>query len=67
MAKAQPITKFDETCDGPNARLKWLGIARLSRIPDAGWPLRSDCQKAVTPEERVAGVKIVAQYRERNN
>jgi hypothetical protein len=60
-----PITKFDETSDGPNARGRWLGIGRLSRIPDAGWPSRSDCQKAVTPEERAAGEKLVAEYREK--
>lgn len=57
------ITKFHETCDGPNSFCKWLGISRLSRIPDAGWPLRSDCQKAVTAEEKAAGVKLVADYR----
>jgi hypothetical protein len=64
MAKTKPITEFSETCDGPNSRFKWLGIARLSRIPDAGWPSRESCQKAVTAEERASGAKIVAEYRE---
>jgi hypothetical protein len=32
--------------------------------PDGGWPGRADCQKAVTVEERTAGAKIVAEYRE---
>jgi hypothetical protein len=58
------VTEFSESCDGPNSGFKWLGIARLSRIPDAGWPGRSDCQKAVAAEERAAGVKLVAEYRE---
>jgi hypothetical protein len=60
----EPVTKFCERCDDPNARGKWLGIGRLSRIPDAGWPLRSECQKAVTAEEKAAGVRIVKEYRE---
>ena len=60
----KPVTEFCETCDGPNSRFKWLGIARLSRIPDAGWPSRERCQKAVTSEERAAGAKIIAEYRE---
>jgi hypothetical protein len=59
-----PVTKFEETCDGPKARGRWLGIGRLTRIPDAGWPSRSDCQKPVTPEERAARIKLVAAYRE---
>jgi hypothetical protein len=59
----EPITKFCERCDTPEARGKWLGISRLTRIPDAGWPLRSECQKAVTAEENAAGVRIVADYR----
>jgi hypothetical protein len=67
MAKSStpgPVTKFCERCDTPEARGKWLGISRLTRIPDAGWPLRSDCQKAVTAEEKAAGVRIVKEYRE---
>jgi hypothetical protein len=62
--KTKPITEFSETCNGPNSRNKWLGISRLSRIPDAGWPSRESCQKAVTAEELAAGAKIVAEYRE---
>ena len=41
-----------------------LGISRLSRIPDAGWPMRSDCQKAVTAEQKAAGARIIKEYRE---
>ena len=47
MAKTptpEPVTKFCERCDDPNARGKWLGMARLTRIPDVGWPQRSECQ-----------------------
>ena len=65
MAKTpKPITEFCETCNGPDSRNKWLGISRLSRIPDAGWPGRADCQKAVTAEEKTAGQKIVDEYRQ---
>ena len=67
MAKTptpKPITEFCETCDGPNSRFKWLGISRISRIPDAGFPSRESCQKSVSSEERAAGAKIVAEYRE---
>ena len=60
----KPVTEFCETCDGPNSRFKWLGISRLSRIPDAGWPSRESCRQAVTTEEKAAGVKLVAEYRE---
>jgi hypothetical protein len=62
--KTKPITEFSETCNGPNSCNKWLGISRLSRIPDAGWPSRESCQKAVTAEELAASAKIVAEYRE---
>jgi hypothetical protein len=67
MAKTsipEPITQFSERCDGPNARGRWLGIARLTRIPDIGWPQRSECQKAVSADEKAAGVRIVAEYRQ---
>ena len=43
---------------------KWLGVARLTRIPDVGWPQRSECQKAVTAEEKAAGEKMIAEYRD---
>lgn len=58
------ITTFCERCDDPNARGKWLGIARLTRIPDVGWPQRAQCQKAVTGEEKATGERIVAEYRQ---
>jgi hypothetical protein len=67
MAKTsipEPVTKFCERCDTPEARGKWLGISRLSRIPDAGWPLRSACQAEVTAEEKAAGERIVREYRQ---
>ena len=66
MAKTptpEPVTKFCERCDDPNARGKWLGIARLTRIPDVGWPQRSECWKVVTAEEKAKGERIVAEYR----
>jgi hypothetical protein len=64
MKSRSLVTKFAERCDTPEARGKCLGISRLSRIPAAGWPLRSECQEAVTAEEKAAGVRIVKEYRE---
>jgi hypothetical protein len=66
MAKAstpEPVTKFCERCDTPEARGNRLGIARLTRIPDVGWPQRSECQKAATAEEKSTGERIIAEYR----
>jgi hypothetical protein len=66
MAKTptpEPVTKFCERCDDPSGRGKWLGIARLTRIPDVGWPQRSGCQAAVTAEEKATGERIVAEFR----
>ena len=60
----EPVTKFSERCDDPNGRGRWLGIARLTRIPDVGGPQRSACQKAVTAEEKSTGERIVAEYRD---
>jgi hypothetical protein len=60
----KPVTTFSERCDDANARGKWLGIARLSRIPDVGFPVREGCQAVVTPEERLAGQKLINEYRE---
>ena len=63
VSTPEPVTKFCERCDTPEARGKWLGIARLTRIPDVGWPQRSECQKVVTAEEKAKGERIVAEYR----
>jgi hypothetical protein len=60
----KPVSDFSERCDGPNSRGKWLGISRLTRVPDAGWPVREACQFHVLPEEKAAGQKIIAAYRE---
>jgi hypothetical protein len=58
----RPITDFSETCDGPSAKGKWLGIGRLTRVPDAGFPTRESCRAAVTAEEKAAGIEIVRLY-----
>ena len=63
----EPVTKFCERCDTPEARGKWLGIARLTQIPDVGWPQRSECQKSVIAEEKSAGERIVSEYRAMEN
>jgi hypothetical protein len=60
---SQPITDFPERCDSVDAKGKWLGIARLSRIPDVGFPIREGCQAFVSPEEKLAGQKLIDEYR----
>ena len=55
-------TDLSERCD-VNARGKWLGIARLTRLPDTGFPPRETAQLVVTDVEKLAGEKIISEYR----
>src|SRR4030088_784857 len=62
----KPLTEFTERCDTPAPRgmSAWLGIKRLSRIPDCGVPPRDICQQFCTDDERKTGVDLIKQYRE---
>ena len=59
----RPQTDFGERCDN-GRRFCWLGISRLTRIPDAGFPSRMSCRQHVTAEEAAAGIDFVARFRE---
>ena len=62
-AMPKPVTDFSERCDN-GKRFCWLGISRLTRVPDAGFPSRKSCQEHVTDAECLLGVDFVRRYRE---
>lgn len=55
-----PTTDLSERCDHNT-----LGLSRLSRIPDVGFPPRDICRKFVTDDEVKKGTAPIAEYREK--
>jgi len=61
-----PITNFSERCTDrhPRGLGPWLGIQRLTKIPDSGFPPRQICQSFISDDERQKGAELVKQCRQ---